>query len=150
MRKLLCPLLFLLFSAAVLAQKTTAINPKELLPVSNYSQVVIINEGKTAFISGQVAVNAQGEIVGKGDLRAQTRQVFENLKTVLAAGGATLDNLVKLTFYVRSKQIKALSIIREVRDEYISTQRPPASTLLIVEGLYDPDILIEIEAVAAL
>ncbi|WP_428661539.1 RidA family protein [Runella sp.] len=150
MKKLFLWLPVLLISGALFAQTKTTINPKELPPVSNYSQVVIINEGKTAFISGQVSVNSKGEIIGKGDLKAQAKQVFENLKTVLAASGANFSNLVKLTFYVRSKQENALRIIREVRDEYIPAQQPPASTLLFVEGLYSPDILIEIEAVAAL
>jgi len=150
MKELSVYLFCFLLAKGVFAQNKSVINPKELPPVSNYSQVLIINEGKTAFISGQVSVNAKGEIVGKGDLKAQTKQVFENIKTVSAASGADFNNLVKLTFYVKSKQEGALGIIREVRNEYIPANRPPASTLLFVEGLYDPAILIEIEAIAVL
>lgn len=133
------------------AQKLKKIEPSSLPPVSkSYSQAILVESGKLLFVSGQVSVNAQGEIVGKGDLRAQTKQVFENLKTVLAASGATFEQVVKLTYFVVSSHKDGIGVVREVRTSYLPTTTPPASTFLYVEGLYDPNILIEIEAVAVL
>jgi len=85
-------------------------------------------------------------VVGPGDMEAQTRQVFRNLGTVLAAAGASFGDLVKLTFFVRD--VTSLAAIRSVRDEFVDTADPPASTLVEVSRLAAPDLLIEIEAVA--
>jgi reactive intermediate/imine deaminase len=105
-----------------------------------------VQAGGLLFVSGQVAFDAAGEIVGVGDMRAQTRQAFRNLGAVLEAAGATFADVVKLTYFVRD--IDAVAAIRAARNEFIDTANPPASTLVEVSRLFVPDLLIEIEAVA--
>ena len=101
------------------------------------------------FISGQVALNANGELVGAGDLKAQTIQAFENLKAVLAASGATFGDVVKFGYFVKNYDPAKVAAIRSVRDSYLPKgQPPPASTLVGVQSLFRDDVLIEIEAVA--
>ncbi len=139
---------FLLTMSQLMAQQSQHLNPAGLPKSPNYSQVVTAQGGRTVYISGQVSVNAQGEIVGKGDFRAQTKQVHENLKTALAAVGATFDDVVKLTAFVVRSDTEKLGIVREVRSQYYTGTQRPASTYLGVQALYDKDILIEIEAIA--
>jgi enamine deaminase RidA (YjgF/YER057c/UK114 family) len=125
------------------------INPKDLNVPGGYSHVVTINGGKTVFVSGQVALNTKGEVVGKGDLRAQATQVYENLKIALAAGGSNFADVVKMNTYVVSYKPTDVTILREVRSKYITKDKPPASTLVGVQALAREDFLIEIEVIAA-
>ena len=124
------------------------IQPEALHPTPGYTHVVEITSGRTLFISGQVALNLAGEIVGPGDFRAQAQQVFENLKAALAAAGANFTHVVKLNMYV--VDMSQLPALREVRDRYINVQNPPASTLVEVRRLAREAFLLEIEAVAHL
>ena len=114
-------------------------------PFGIFSQGVKV--GNLIFISGQVAKNVQGEVVGKGDVKAQTRQCMENLKNVLEAGGGNLENVVKVTVYVTN--MEDLKPIHEVRAEYFKGEYP-ASTLVEVSRLTNKDYLIEIEAIAVI
>jgi enamine deaminase RidA (YjgF/YER057c/UK114 family) len=125
------------------------VNPKDLNAPGSYTHVVTVNQGKMIFVSGQVALNKQGEVVGKGDLRAQATQVFENLKIALAAAGATFADVVKINTYVVNYKPTDVTIIREVRSKYISKEKPPASTLVGVQALAREDFLIEVEVIAA-
>ncbi|MEN3279967.1 MAG: hypothetical protein V7607_1107 [Solirubrobacteraceae bacterium] len=113
-----------------------------------YSHVVSIPAGRLVWTSGQVAVDAGGGIVGLGDWEAQARLVFQNLTRALEAAGAGWSNVVKLTFFV--VDVTHLATIRAVRDEFVDTSRPPTSSLVQVAGLVDPDLLLEVEAVASL
>jgi reactive intermediate/imine deaminase len=122
------------------------LNPSTLATPPGYSQVVEITHGRTIFIAGQVALDQSGKIVGQQDFRAQTQQVFENLKAALAAVGADFTRVVKLNMYV--VDISQLPTLREVRDRYVNTHHPPASTLVEVRKLAREDFLIEVEAVA--
>ena len=97
------------------------------------------------FVSGQVGRNAQGE-VAKGDIRAQTRQALENVKAVLEAAGATMDDIVKVTVFV-TDVAEQYAPIHEVRAEFFKKDYP-ASTLVEIKALAGPDLLIEIEAIA--
>lgn len=115
---------------------------------SGYSQTVV-TDGKLIFISGQISVNAKGETVGKGDVRAQTIQVFENIKLQLAQAGASFTDVIKLNYYVVNYKPEDGAMIREVRKKFLSATAPPASTLVGVSALFSPDYLIEIEAIAA-
>jgi enamine deaminase RidA (YjgF/YER057c/UK114 family) len=124
------------------------INPSTLATAPGYTHVVEITQGRTVFIAGQVALDQSGKIVGSQDFRAQTQQVFENLKAALAAVGTDFTHVVKLNMYVID--ISQLPILREVRDRYVNTRTPPASTLVEVRRLANEDFLIEIEAVAHL
>jgi enamine deaminase RidA (YjgF/YER057c/UK114 family) len=139
--------LALVGSHAVKAQ-TEHINPKGLAAPHGYTHVIATKPGKMIFISGQVAMDAQGQLVGKDDLRAQTKQVFENLKTALAASGATFDDVVKITWYVKGYNPQQLTILRDVRDMYVKKEAPPASTLVGVTSLFQADYLLEVDAVA--
>ncbi|GAB3678123.1 RidA family protein [Actinocorallia lasiicapitis] len=113
---------------------------------NGYSQVVSVPAGhRLIMTSGQVPVDADGTIAEGWE--AQTRQVFENLGTALEAAGATWSDVVKLTLFV--VDTAELPTVRAVRDEFVDVERPPTSSLLKVAGLYHPDVLIEVEAVAA-
>jgi enamine deaminase RidA (YjgF/YER057c/UK114 family) len=125
------------------------LNPKGAFRSPAFSQVATVRGGgRTIYVSGQVALDEQGELVGRGDLRAQTRKVFENMKLALAAAGAGFDDVVKLTYYIVGYRPENLAPIREVRSEYLSRTTPPASTLVGVEALFQDDVLIEVEAIA--
>lgn len=124
------------------------INPPTLPTPPGYTYVVEVTGGRTVFIAGQIALDQSGKIVGENDFRAQAQQVFENLQAALAAVGADFTNVVKLNMYVLD--ISQLPTLREVRDRYINTQNPPASTLVEVRKLARPEFLLEIEAVAHL
>ncbi|MFD2569999.1 RidA family protein [Spirosoma soli] len=145
-----CQLLtvLLLFCTNLLAQQIQHINPPTLAASKGYTQVVVAQGGRTVYISGQVSANSKGEIMHKSDFRAQTRQVFENMKTALAAVGATFADVVKTTTYVVGTDAEKIGIVREVRNQYYTSPNPPASTYVGVQALYDSDVLIEIEAIA--
>ena len=121
--------------------------PDGVAPGAGYTHVVI-GTGRLAALSGQVALDERGKVVGAGDPAAQARQVFENLHRCLAAAGATFDHVVKLTFYVTD--VGHLPAIRAARDRYIDTERPPASTAVQVAALFRPELLLEVEAFALL
>lgn len=118
-------------------------------PVATYSQLAEVNDGKIVFISGQVAVDKSGNLVGKDDFRAQVTQVFENLKGAAQGAGGDFHNLVKLNFYVAESVDPAqIPALREIRDRYINTANPPASTFIVVKRLARPEWMLEVEAVA--
>lgn len=126
------------------------LNPAGLPVLPGFSQVVTATEGKIVFISGQVALNANNEVVGKGDLRAQVVQTFENLKGALAAVGATFDDVLKTNTYIVNYTPDMIGVVREVRSRYLPQEKPPASTLIGVQALVLEDLLIEVEAFALL
>jgi reactive intermediate/imine deaminase len=123
-----------------------AYNPDTMTkPFGVFSNATLAGPGQLYFISGQVAVDAQGKLVGKGDIRAQTRQVLENIKAALAAVGGTMDDIACVNVFVMDMQ--HLQAIHEVRAEYWQGNYP-ASTLVQVAGLVHADYLIEINATA--
>jgi reactive intermediate/imine deaminase len=122
------------------------LSPDTLPPPFGYSHVVDVPAGRIVFVSGQVPLDATGELVGAGDFAAQVRQVFENLTAALAAADASWDDVVKLDYFVRD--VTQVAALRTIRDEYVNTDRPPASTLVEVSRLFRDDVLVEIEAVA--
>ena len=124
------------------------LNPKDLNVPGGFTHVVTANPGRMIFVAGQVALNKQGELVGKGDLRAQATQVFENLKVALGAAGATFADVVKVNTYVVNYKPADVIVLREVRSKYISKEKPPASTLIGVQSLVREEFLIEIEVIA--
>lgn len=124
------------------------LNPSTLAPTPGYSQIVRVSGGQTIYLAGQIALDASRNLVGRDDFRAQTEQIFENIKTALAAVGADFSHVVKLNYYLLDRT--NLPILREVRDHYINTEAPPASTLVEVRSLAQAEFLLEIEAVASL
>ncbi len=125
-----------------------ALNPPSLPPPRGYSHVVIAPAGRRVSISGQVAVDSLGAVVGAGDFRAQCVQVFENLGRALRGAGATFADVVSTNMYVTD--LGHLAILREVRARYLPAEAPPASTLVQVVALYRPELMIEIAAEAVL
>ena len=122
------------------------LSPSTLPPPFGYSHVVDAPAGRVVFISGQVPLDTTGRLVGEGDFGAQVRQVFENLTSALAAADASWSDVVKLDYFVRD--IGEVASLRAIRDEYVSTAQPPASTLVEVSRLFRDDVLVEIEAIA--
>ena len=120
--------------------------PEGLAPPRGYSHVVATSFESIVFVSGQVPLDAAGELVGAGDVAAQARQVFQNLSRALEAAEVTWRDVVKLGYFVRD--IGEMDAVRSVRDEFIDTERPPASTLVEVSSLFRGDVLVEIDAVA--
>ena len=128
--------------------RATRSNPDTVAaPMGTYSQAVRVETGDAVWIhvSGQIAIDTEGNLVGPGDVRAQTRQVFENLKAILETNGATFADAVKIGTYLTT--LDDLAGMREVRSEYL-TAEPPASTAVQVVALVVPEALIEIDLVA--
>ena len=135
-------------STAAAQARPRFLNPPALAAPRGYSHVVEVPAGsRLIYLSGQVPLDSVGNVVGPGDFRAQAEQVFANLERVLAAAGATFDDVVKLNFYVRD--VTRLADLRAVRDRHVNTAAPPASTLVEVSRLFRDDVLLEVEAVAA-
>jgi 2-iminobutanoate/2-iminopropanoate deaminase len=118
----------------------------EAKPVANYKMATRREGGQLLYVSGQVAWDTSGNIVGKGDMRTQARQVFQNLRQVLQAAGGDLKDLMKITTYIT--KIEDFPAVAEVRSEVFQGELP-ASTLIVVKSLFHPDFLIEVEGVAA-
>src|SRR3989442_13059080 len=111
-----------------------------------YSQVITvpINERTSlAFVSGQVARDAQGQVVGDGDFDTQCRFVFEQLKRLLESVGSSLNNVLKLTVFL--KDFSNYSILVDIRRAYLDSEHPPASTAVAISSLVDPSVFLEIE-----
>jgi 2-iminobutanoate/2-iminopropanoate deaminase len=117
--------------------------PELAEPISHYTDAV--RAGDLLFVSGCVAVDGEGRLVGRGDVVAQTRQVFANLEAVLAAAGASLRDIVKVTVFLTDVADRAA--VNEVRTERFGSTRP-ASTLVEVSKLAVEGARVEIEAVA--
>jgi enamine deaminase RidA (YjgF/YER057c/UK114 family) len=115
-------------------------------PANGYSHVAEVTGGRTIYLSGQIAVDRNGKLVGEGDIRAQAQQVFENLKAGLEAVGADFSHMVKLNFYLLDAS--QIQVVREVRDQYVNRQSPPASTAVEIRNFVREGLLIEIDAVA--
>ena len=118
----------------------------EAKPVANYKMATRMDGGQLLYISGQVAWDTSGNVVGKGDARAQARQTFQNLRQVLQAAGCELKDLMKITTYIT--KIEDFPAVAEARSEVFQGELP-ASTLIVVNSLFHPDFLIEVEGVAA-
>jgi enamine deaminase RidA (YjgF/YER057c/UK114 family) len=124
------------------------LEPVGMAPGSGYSHAVIAEGGRVIAISGQVAMDEHGDLVGAEDPSAQAERVFQNLSLALAAVGATFADVIKFGMFVTD--ISVLPAVREVRDRYIDVARPPASTAVEVRALFRHGYMIEIEAWAVL
>lgn len=126
----------------------THLNPEGMHRNPAFTQAVVVEgSAKTVYIGGQNAVSADGQIVGHGNLEAQTVQVIENLGVLLSAAGATVRDIVKWTIYVVQGQ--------DIRPGFAVFQRawgqnpnPPAISVIMVAGLANPEFLVELEAIA--
>ncbi|MDL4821754.1 RidA family protein [Actinomadura opuntiae] len=123
------------------------INAPDLAPGPGYSHVVSVDvPGRLLVLSGQIALDADGNLVGAGDLEAQTRQVFTNLQAALAAAGARWEHVIRLGYFLRDAT--QAGVVRAVRTEMLPDGVDPAASLIQVSGLVRDDLLIEVEALA--
>ncbi|MFE5887931.1 RidA family protein [Streptomyces sp. NPDC002285] len=121
--------------------------PDGVAPAAQYTHVVL-GTGRFVAVSGQLALDEDGKLVGEGDPAAQARQVFENLKRCLTAAGATFDDVIKLTYFVTD--MAHMPALRTARAEHIPDDRLPAASAVQVAGLVRPEFLMEVEAFAVL
>ncbi|MCE2463543.1 MAG: RidA family protein [Dehalococcoidia bacterium] len=121
-------------------------------PLGAYNHAVSVRPGRLVFIAGQVAVSEGGDVVGAGDLSAQTRQVFQNLEQILSSAGATFENVVQFTTYLVSSQSveNFIAARTEIFPRIFPNGNYPTNTLLVIDRLVREEFLIEIEAIAAL
>lgn len=124
------------------------IRPPGLSNAPSYSHVVASRGQRTIHISGQVALDAEGNLVGAGDVAAQTEQVMKNLEVGLAAADATFDDVVKITTFIVDYEPSQRDAVAAVRGRFLNSENPPASTLVGISALASPEFLIEIEATA--
>jgi enamine deaminase RidA (YjgF/YER057c/UK114 family) len=130
--------------------KKQHLNPKGVSPSPYYSHTVSIEgAGKLVYVSGQVSWDAAGKVVGRGDMRAQAEQVFRNVEAALKAAGADWGDVVKMNGYMVGMHGERVAAYREVRQRFLKKGALPASTLVGVERLVDPELLLEVEVVAA-
>ena len=129
--------------------KKQYLNPKELNTPRFYTHAVTAEgAGKLVYVSGQVSWDATGNVVGKGDMRAQSEQVFKNVEAALKAAGAGWGDVIKMNGYMVGMHAERVGAYREVRSRFLEAGALPASTLVGVERLVDPDLLLEVEVVA--
>jgi enamine deaminase RidA (YjgF/YER057c/UK114 family) len=122
------------------------VSPPTLHAPFGYTHAVGVTPGRLVFVSGQIAMDVDGNVVDAADPEAHVRQAFTNLGRALDAASARWQDVVKLTYFVVDMSV--LPVLRRVRDELVDTQQPPASTLVQVAGLALPGLLLEVEAVA--
>ena len=126
-------------------------SPATLPPPTGYSHIAKVSKGTLVYVAGQVSSDGSGKLVGEGNFEAQVEQVFKNLKLALEAAGATMADIVKMnTYLVAEVSQDDIPKLRAIRDRYLNTTKPPASTLVAVSRLARPGWLVEIEVVAAI
>lgn len=126
---------------------TRFLSPVTMPRPYGYSQVVEVSgASRTVYIAGQVPLDSANNVVGEGNFEAQVRQAFENVRLALESVNMTFANVVKMQFFVTD--IANLARVRDIRDEFINTQSPPASTSVEVSALFHPSVLFEMDAVA--
>jgi len=125
------------------------INPADLPTPETYTQVVVATGTRLVFVSGQEPEDVQGNLVGRGDLAIQARQVFANLGRAVAAAGAMPEHVTKITIYVVNHQRKYLPVIEEARAGLFGDHKP-ADVLVGIATLSNPDYLIEVDAIAVI
>ncbi len=128
------------------------INPSELFDSLQYgfSQGVTANGGRTVYLSGQVAWDAKQQIVGPGDLRLQTRQALENVRTAMQAAGGQLSDVVSLRIYIVEEALDESRHISQALRDTFPAEQAPAATWIGVRALASPEFLIEIEAIGVI
>ena len=133
--------------ASPMASNIRFLNPDAIPKPGGYTHVVeVVGPGRIVYIAGQLGFGRDGKA---GDFRAQAAQAFENLRAALASVGATFSDVVKLNNYLVDIR-KNIPAFREVRDKYVNTASPPASTTIGIPALAREDALYEVEAVVML
>jgi enamine deaminase RidA (YjgF/YER057c/UK114 family) len=122
--------------------------PDGLFKPAAYSQVVVASGQRMVFISGLVSMDATGKLVAPGDFAGQVMQVYANLQKALAGAGASPSDVTKLTTYIVGYKPELRPVIGEARTAFFGSAEFPASTLVGVQALAEPEYLVEVEAVA--
>ncbi|HZE60010.1 MAG TPA: RidA family protein [Burkholderiales bacterium] len=132
--------------------KKEILNPPALgAPPRFYSHAVALEgPAKLVYVSGQVSLDQDGKVIGAGNMRAQSEQVFKNLAHVLRAAGAGWDDVIKMNGYMVGLNAGNVAAYREGRASHLKAKRLPASTLVGVTSLVHPELLLEVEVVAAI
>jgi reactive intermediate/imine deaminase len=144
---MMLPVFVLLLPVVAFAQVKRT-NPPALSAPTGYTHIVeVTGPAKTIYISGQIAFDKDGKVVGAGDMKAQAEQVFKNLETALTAAGAKFSDVVKMNSYITD--MSKVQAVRDVRAIYFK-DAAPASTFVEVKGLVRPELLLEIEVVAVI
>jgi reactive intermediate/imine deaminase len=144
--RMIVSMMFVLLPLVAFAQVKRN-NPPTLSKPTGYTHIVEVNgPGKTIYISGQIALDKDGNVVGAGNMKAQAEQVFKNLQAALDAAGAKFSDVVKMNTYVTD--MEQAPAVREVRARYFG-ETTPASTLVQVVHLARPEFMLEIEVIAA-
>jgi enamine deaminase RidA (YjgF/YER057c/UK114 family) len=147
-RKILILIPVIVFGKLSHAQEKQFINPDSLPPLSkNYTQAIRVSGGNTIYIAGQTSVNEKKEIIGRGDFNAQVIKTLANLRTVLAAAKANPADLVKINIYVVDLNADKLLVLRDQLKSFVG-DKPPVSTLIGVQALFNKDVMVEIDATA--
>jgi reactive intermediate/imine deaminase len=121
-------------------------NPPDLTKPTGYTHIVeVTGPSRTIYISGQIAYDKDGKVVGQGDMKAQAEQVFKNLQAALTASGAKFSDVVKMNSYITD--MSKAQAVRDVRARYFG-EAVPASTFVEVKGLVRPELMLEIEVIA--
>ncbi len=149
--KYLCAPLTIFPAKATVAQTVTFSNPPGIAKPFGYSHVVTVPAGqRTVFVSGQLGFLPDGKMAGEaGDFKAQAKQAFRNLEVALGAVGAKWENFVKINMYVTDAE-NQMTLLQEIRDSFVNTSAPPASTTVEIPRLVVKGALFEIDAVVAL
>jgi len=128
------------------------INPPDLFPSLQYgfSQGVTAGAGRTVYLSGQVAWDAEQQIVGPGDLRVQTRQALDNVNIGMGAAGGRLEDVVSMRIYIVEDVLAESRHVSQALRDYFAAERAPATTWIGVRALANPEFLIEIEAIGVI
>jgi 2-iminobutanoate/2-iminopropanoate deaminase len=143
--RVMLSIVFVLLPVLAFAQVKRT-NPPTLSKPTGYTHIVeVTGPAKTVYISGQIAYDKDGQVVGAGDMKAQAEQVFKNLQTALTAAGATFSDVVKMNTYITD--MDKAPAVREVRARYFG-ETTPASTLVQVVHLARPELMLEIEVIA--
>lgn len=145
-------LVFCFVTTRIFSQNETKpvkfVNPAGVAKPTGYSHSAIVDLGNSrmVIVSGQVALDSAGNLVGKGDFAKQAEQVFTNIRHILRAAGGDMQHIVKTGIFV--VDLSRIQAFREVRNRFLNSQNPPASTLVQVSRLYREDLLLEIEVTA--
>lgn len=152
MRTLTVAALLFFISTDSFSQADTSLvrlrNPSTVHTPKGYSHIAEIDLGNCTMliISGQVPLDSKGKLAGKDDLTVQAEQVFRNIRSCVESAGGNMNNIVKLNYYLTdASQVQK---VRDVRDKFINTANPPASTLVQVSRLFHEDVMLEVEATA--
>ena len=135
---------------SLLVGKTFNTSIRRVAASPAYTEVVTAKPGTIVWVAGQTAQDAKGEVVGKGDLKVQVNQAWEDVKAALAASGATFNDVVKITIYVVNYKPSMRDDLRAARLRAMGSAPPPAATLVGVQSLASEDWLVEIEVTAVI